>query len=89
MTPEKISKLRQKIDEIDGKILLLLKERIEISRKIGKEKRKHGIPLRDIERENEKYRQLMESALKLKLDPEEVRRVYKQIIDMSVHAQER
>ncbi|MCS7125213.1 MAG: chorismate mutase [Candidatus Bathyarchaeota archaeon] len=85
---EKITALRQKIDEIDEKILLLLKERIEISKKIGEEKRKRGIPLRDLERENEKYRQIAEKASKLKLDPEEVKKVYREIIDMSVHAQE-
>jgi len=44
--------------------------------------------LRDFERENEKYRQITEKALKLKLNPEEVKRVYREIIDMSVHAQE-
>jgi chorismate mutase len=30
----------------------------------------------------------MEKALKLKLDPEAVREVYRKIIDMSVYAQE-
>ncbi|MEM2537578.1 MAG: chorismate mutase [Candidatus Bathyarchaeia archaeon] len=85
----KIAELRQKIDEIDEKILLLLKERIEISKKIGEEKRRHGIPLRDFERENEKYKQITEKALQLKLNPEEVKRVYRGIIDMSVHAQEK
>ncbi|MEM2937390.1 MAG: chorismate mutase [Candidatus Bathyarchaeia archaeon] len=85
----KIAELRQKIDEIDEKILLLLKERIEISKKIGEEKRRHGIPLRDFETENEKYKQITEKALQLKLNPEEVKRVYRGIIDMSVHAQEK
>lgn len=85
----KIAELRQKIDEIDEKILLLLKERIEISKKIGEEKRRHGIPPRDFERENEKYKQITEKALQLKLNPEEVKRVYRGIIDMSVHAQEK
>lgn len=86
---EKITELRRKIDEIDDKILLLLKERTEVSKKIGEEKRRHGIPLRDPERENEKYKQITEKALELKLNPEEVRKIYQKIIDMSVHAQER
>jgi chorismate mutase len=85
---EKIAELRQKIDEIDEKILLLLKERFEIAKEIGLEKRKRGMPLRDFERENAKYKEIMEKALKLKLDPEAVREVYRKIIDMSVHAQE-
>ena len=85
---ERIAELRQKIDEIDEKILLLLKERFEIVKEIGREKRKHGMPLRDLERENQKYKQITEKALKLKLNPEAVREVYREIIDMSVHAQE-
>jgi chorismate mutase len=85
---EKIAELRRKIDEVDEKILLLLKERFEIAKEIGMEKRKHGMPLRDFERENEKFRKMMEKALKLKLDPGAVREVYRKIIDMSVYAQE-
>jgi len=84
---EKINELRQKIDEIDEKILLLLKERFEIAKEIGREKHKHGMPLRDLERENEKYKQIMEKALKLKLDPKAVKEVYQKIINMSVRVQ--
>jgi len=54
---EKIAELRRKIDEVDEKILLLLKERFEIAKEIGMEKRKHGMPLRDFERENEKFKE--------------------------------
>jgi len=86
---EKIAELRQKIDEIDEKILFLLKERFEIAKEIGEEKRKQGIPLRDHEREDEKYKQLMEKALKLKLDPTAVKEVYQKIMDMSLHAQKK
>ena len=82
-----IDMLRQRIDEIDEKILLLLKERIEIAKKLGEEKRKQGIPLRDHERENEKYQQITEKALKLKLNPDEVKKIYQNIIGMSVQAQ--
>jgi chorismate mutase len=85
---EKIAELRKKINEIDEKILLLLKERFEIAKEIGREKRKHGMPLRDFERENEKYKEIMEKALKLKLDPEAIKDVYCKIVDMSLHAQE-
>ncbi|MBS7637138.1 chorismate mutase [Candidatus Bathyarchaeota archaeon] len=82
-----IDMLRKKIDEIDEKILLLLKKRIEIAKKIGEEKRKQGIPLRDSERENEKYRQITEKALKLKLNLDIIKKIYQEIISMSVQAQ--
>ncbi len=85
---ERIAVLRQKIDEIDEKILLLLKERFEVAKEVGMEKRRLGMPLKDLKRENEKYQQIMEKALKLKLDPEAIREVFRKIIDVSVHAQE-
>lgn len=85
---EKITALRQKIDEVDEKILLLLKERIEISKKIGRIKRKQGIPVKDLGREEEKYNQVKEKALKLGLNPEDVMNIYRKIIDMSIHVQE-
>lgn len=85
---EKITALRQKIDEIDEKILLLLKKRIEISKKIGEIKRKQGIPVKDPGREGEKYKQVLERALKLGLNPEDVINIYQKIIDMSIRVQE-
>jgi len=85
---EKILSLRKKIDEIDEQILRFLKERVEVSRSIGKTKREHGIPVRDYEREDELYANVMRKASELGLNQREVRAVYREIIAMSVHAQE-
>jgi len=85
---EKIFSLRKKIDEIDEQILRLLKERVDVSRSIGKTKREHGIPVRDYEREDELYANVMRRASELGLNQREVRVVYREIIAMSVHAQE-
>jgi chorismate mutase len=85
---EKILLLRRKIDEIDEQILRLLKERFEISKKIGETKREHRISLRDYEREGEVYRNVMKRASQLGLNPPEVKAIYREIIAMSVHAQE-
>ncbi|MEM3703121.1 MAG: chorismate mutase [Candidatus Bathyarchaeia archaeon] len=79
--------MRRKIDKIDEQIFLLLKRRIEISRKIGEIKRSKGLPIRDLEREEKKYKQITLKALELKIDPRYVKDVYRKIIDMSVHAQ--
>lgn len=84
---EKISPLRKKVDEIDEQILCFLKERVEVSKSIGKLKREHGIPMRDSERENEKYKSVMKRASELGLSPNEVKAVYREIISMSIHAQ--
>ena len=85
---ERILPLRRKIDEIDEQILRFLKERMEVCKIIGATKREHGIPVRDIRRENEHYAHVMRRASELGLDPKEVKAVYQEIIAMSIHAQE-
>jgi len=85
---EKILPLRKKVDEIDGQILRFLKERVEVSKSIGKMKREHGIPVRDYKRENEQYKYVMRRASQLGLNPHEVKAIYRKIIAMSIHAQE-
>jgi len=85
---ERILSLRRKIDEIDEQILRFLKERVEVSRSIGKTKREQGIPVRDYEREDELYTNVMRRASKLGLNPQEVKAVYREIIAMAIRAQE-
>jgi chorismate mutase/prephenate dehydratase len=84
---EKILPLRKKVDEIDEQILRFLKERVELSKSIGKLKREYGIPVRDYQRENEQYKNVMKRASSLELDPHEVKAIYREIIAMSIHAQ--
>ncbi|MEM0313000.1 MAG: chorismate mutase [Candidatus Bathyarchaeia archaeon] len=88
MNLERIDALRNKIDEIDEKILLLLKERTEISRTIGRIKREHGVPIRDTQREKEKCGLIREKAAELGLNPEEVNAIFQKIIEMSIHTQQ-
>ena len=45
--------MRKKIDEIDDKLLVLFKERLEVSKKIGLLKKKHNIKIFDSQREQE------------------------------------
>jgi len=85
---EKVAKLREKIDRIDETILLLLKRRNEISKIIGSIKREHGMLIRDPKRENEKFNHILKKATELGLNPEEIKKLYQIIIDMSVKAQE-
>lgn len=85
---EKIKALRNKIDEIDMEILLLLKERMEISKTIGKIKREHGVPIRDPQREREKCSSIMEKAAELGLKPEEISEIFQKIMEMSIRTQQ-
>ena len=85
---ERILLLRKRIDEIDEQILRFLKERMEISKSIGTTKREHGIPVRNNQREDELYRNIVRRALELGLNPQEVKAVYQKILAMSIRAQE-
>ena len=49
---------RQEIDRIDGEILTLFVERMELVAEIADWKRKHGMPVLDREREREKLEAL-------------------------------
>lgn len=84
---ERIRSLRKEIDEIDERILYFLKDRVEICKTVGAIKRENGIPIRDQQREEEQYRNLMKRASELGLDPHEVKAVYREIIAMGMHVQ--
>ena len=84
---ERIKSLRKDIDEIDERVLHCLKDRVEICKTVGAIKRENGIPIRDQQREEEQYRNLMKRASELGLDPHEVKAVYREIIAMGMHAQ--
>jgi chorismate mutase len=86
---ERISPLRKRIDGIDEQIMRLLKERADVCEDIGIIKREQGIPVRDRRRENEQYTRITGIASKLGLNAQEVKAVYKEIIAMSIRAQER
>jgi len=66
---ERIKSLRKDIDEIDERILHFLKDRVEICKTVGTIKRENKIPIRDQQREEEQYRNLMKRASELGLDP--------------------
>ncbi len=84
---ESIAKLRKKIDEVDEKLVLLLKDRIELCKRIGAVKRENGIAIRDLNREDEVYLNVMGKALELGLDPQKVEKILKEVISLSVIAQ--
>ena len=79
--------IRKKIDEIDEKIVLLLKERMELCKNIGSVKRESGLPIKDHRREDEVYLHAMSKALECGLDPQKVEAIFKDIIALSVLVQ--
>lgn len=79
---ERISTMRKRIDEIDKRLLFCLKERVETCKEIGAVKNEHGIAIRDSRRENKVYANVMKTASELKLDPQGVKNVYREIISL-------
>ena len=63
--------LRKKIDEIDDKLLILLKERLAVSKKIGEIKKRNNMPIYDPEREQE----IIEMSIKDFSDEEKIHAV--------------
>ena len=84
---QQIEDLREQIDKVDTRIILVLKERVELSKTIGLLKRKHKIPIKDFMREATIYDWLDEQSRKMSLNPDKVKGIYDKIIDLCINAQ--
>ncbi|MEW6103769.1 MAG: prephenate dehydratase [bacterium] len=81
----KMNELRKRIDQIDGKILEMLEERISIAKEIGKLKREENLSLLHIDREREVLERLIKNR-KL-LSKEAISAIYREIFSVSLHLQ--
>jgi chorismate mutase len=79
--------LRKKIDAIDAKIVLLLRERMDLCKSIGVIKIKNGLAVKDHQREDEVYLHVMAKALEVGLNPQKVEAIFKDIIALGVFVQ--
>jgi len=79
--------LRKKIDAIDEKLVLLLKDRMYLCKCIGAIKGKNGLAVKDHRREDEVYLHAMAKALESGLDPQKVEAIFKDIIALGVFVQ--
>ena len=77
-----VKQLRKKIDEVDEQILHSLSKRTELCKSIGLVKKKQGITIKDLPRENDVYTHIKEKAADLGLDPAQVETIYRQIVNM-------
>ena len=84
---ENIVTLRKKIDALDEKIVLLLKERVDHCKSIGAIKIKNSLAIKDRRREDEVYLHAMAKALESGLDPQKVETIFKDIIALGVFVQ--
>jgi len=84
---DEIPRIREKIDEIDQKLVLLLKDRYENARLLGRIKRVRSIDSRDPERERIILRKVRVAAARLGLEPKLTLPIFKAIFNFSVQAQ--
>lgn len=84
-----IVQLREEIDVIDQRILGLLDERLELVRKLAKEKQKAGLPLSDEEREEQLKEMWKERAIEMGLDIKSISKIFDEVLHMSKKAQMR
>jgi chorismate mutase len=83
-----ILQLRKQVDNVDDQILKALCERVKICRAIGDAKKKQGLAVRDLSRENDVYRRVKEKSVKLGLDSGQVEAVYREIVNICSAVQE-
>lgn len=82
-----ISRIRERIDEIDQEIVQLLKSRYENARNLGRVKLRRGLEYQDLERERIIQKKIERTATTLMLDPKLVRPIFEQIFSLAIQAQ--
>ncbi|HWQ41647.1 MAG TPA: chorismate mutase, partial [Desulfosporosinus sp.] len=80
-----LESLRNQLDSIDGSIIEHLAARMQIVRKVGDQKRLDGI--KDIYREKEIIKRLVNLAAELQLPPEIVTKIYPLIFEFGAQTQ--
>lgn len=84
---DEIPRIRERIDEIDQKLISLLKDRYENARQLGRIKRARSIESRDPEREKIILRKVQGATSRLGLEPKLTLPIFKEIFNLSVYAQ--
>jgi len=85
---EEIGPLRDEINRLNEEILEKISERVGVALRIGEVKKRHGVPVVDRAREEVVLNHVESLAADLGLDLEGVRRVFREVIDLCVRAEE-
>jgi chorismate mutase/prephenate dehydratase len=88
MSAPDLSALRDRIDAVDRQIIALLAERLRIVEEVATAKLEAASPFRDRGREEALLLRLREHATDAGLDPHQIERLYRVVMDMSVAHQE-
>jgi chorismate mutase len=79
---------RMEVEEIDDKIIKLIQQRMEASKKIFQAKKMEGIGISDPEQEKLVLSRAMDQATELNLDAGAIRDIFKILIKMSLQKQQ-
>ena len=85
---DELEQYRKQVDRVDALILKALAERAKICVAIGKVKKKRGMAIRDVSRENDVYKSVKEKSVEFGLDPVQVEAVFREIVNMCSAVQE-
>lgn len=85
---DELEQYRKQVDRVDELILKALAKRAKICVAIGEVKKKRGMTVRDISRENEVYKTVKEKCVEFGLGPFQVEAVYREIVNMCSAVQE-
>jgi chorismate mutase len=86
---DEMASLRKEIDRLNEEILDKLRERVEVALRIAMVKRRHRVPIVDLAREEAVLDYVGGLAADRRLDPAAVRRLFREIIDLCVEAEEK
>ena len=82
-----LQKFRKDIEKINSQILRILAKRNNISKKVGKYKKKYGMKIVDKNKEKNIYEDINQKAEKLGLNPRFAKDVFKIVIKESKRLQ--
>lgn len=84
---EEIDRLRGEINGLNVEIVERLADRVRVAMEIGAVKQRHGKPIEDRSREERIYQQVRALAEEAGIDPGDVEKVFKEIIDLCTRAE--
>ena len=82
-----MKEIRKQIDGIDKKVIQILTKRMKLVARLGKLKKKEGLPVQDKKREAEMLKKLEKQAEKGGLDAKFINKIYKDIFKESRRVQ--
>ncbi len=84
---EEIDRLRDEINGLNVEIVERLADRVRVAMEIGAVKQRHGKPIEDRSREERVYQHVRALAEEAGIDPGDVEKVFREIIDLCTRAE--